>query len=76
MTSNISAKGSVRTSNSADSFMKLPTSDRKSFIEGGHELEKLEFALAFAESRGEGDLSNSLRDEIEALGGNIEEPGT
>ena len=49
---------------------------RKAFHEGGHYLEKLEFALAVAETRGDQIRSEKLRDEIAALGGNIEEPGT
>ena len=49
---------------------------RKAFYEGGHQLEKLEFALALAESRGDQSRSILLRSQIAALGGNIEEPGT
>ena len=49
---------------------------RKAFYEGGHQLEKLEFALAIAETRGDEILSASLRIQIAELGGNIEEPGT
>lgn len=45
-------------------------------IEGEHQLEKLEFALAVALTRGDQNLSRILRDQIEALGGNQEEPGT
>lgn len=44
--------------------------------EGDHQLEKLEFALAVALSRGDSQRSVQLRDQIEALGGNQEEPGT
>lgn len=50
--------------------------DIGSFIEGGHQLEKLEFALAVANSRGDQDRVLHLRSEILALGGNREEPGT
>jgi hypothetical protein len=39
-------------------------------------LEKLEFALAVAMSRGDDGRSAQLREQIEALGGNVEEPGT
>jgi len=39
-------------------------------------LEKLEFALAVALTRGDGERSLALRQAIEALGGNDEEPGT
>ena len=49
---------------------------RSGFLEGGHQLEKLEFALAVAMSRGDDDRSAQLREQIEALGGNVEEPGT
>lgn len=45
-------------------------------IEGDHQLEKLEFALAVALTRGDQQRSRLLRDQIEALGGNREEPGT
>ena len=44
--------------------------------EGEHQLEKLEFALAVALTRGDQQRSRLLRDQIEALGGNREEPGT
>lgn len=41
-----------------------------------HQLEKLEFALAVALTRGDTIRSAVLRDQIDALGGNHEEPGT
>ena len=41
-----------------------------------HQLEKLEFALAVALTRGDQLRSAQLRQQIEALGGNCEEPGT
>ena len=44
--------------------------------EGEHQLEKLEFALAVALTRGDDQRSRVLRDQIAALGGNREEPGT
>ena len=47
-----------------------------SFFEGGHQLEKLEFALAIAQSKGEEEKSLILRKKIVELGGNVEEPGT
>ena len=47
-----------------------------SFFEGGHQLEKLEFALAIAQSKGEEEKSSILRKKIVELGGNVEEPGT
>ena len=51
-------------------------SSRSGFIEGGHQLEKLEFALAIAEARGDLSRCSTLRDRIADLGGNAEEPGT
>ena len=45
-------------------------------VEGGHQLEKLEFALAFAQANGDKDRCQNLLDQIAALGGNAEEPGT
>ena len=47
-----------------------------SFIEGGHQLEKLEFALAIAQTKGDEKKSNVLRKKIVELVGNVEEPGT
>ncbi len=44
--------------------------------EGDHQLEKLEFALAVALTRGDQQRSEQLRSQIAALGGNQEEPGT
>ena len=49
---------------------------RLSFFEGGHQLEKLEFALAIAQTNGDEKKSISLRKKIVELGGNVEEPGT
>jgi len=43
---------------------------------GDHQLEKLEFALAVALTRGDQQRSSLLREQIAALGGNREEPGT
>lgn len=45
-------------------------------IEGEHQLEKLEFSLAVALTRGDERRSAQLREQIAALGGNREEPGT
>ena len=47
-----------------------------SFFEGGHQLEKLEFALAIAQTKGDEKKSIILRKKIFELGGNVEEPGT
>ena len=47
-----------------------------SFFEGDHQLEKLEFALAIAQTNGDEKKSIVLRKKIFELGGNVEEPGT
>lgn len=44
--------------------------------DGEHQLEKLEFALAVAMTRGDAVRIQRLREQIAALGGNCEEPGT
>ncbi len=44
--------------------------------ENDHQLEKLEFALAVAITRGDATRIACLREQIAALGGNWEEPGT
>ena len=49
---------------------------KSGFLEGGHQLEKLEFALAHAEAKGDSTRCNALQDRIADLGGNAEEPGT
>lgn len=53
-----------------------PGCRHRGFAESGHQLEKLEFALAVAITRGDDDRINQLRAQIAALGGNREEPGT
>ena len=55
---------------------KNPVKKKLSFFEGGHQLEKLEFALAVAQTKGDEAKSLILRKKIVELGGNIEEPGT
>ena len=55
---------------------KNPIKKRLSFFEGGHQLEKLEFALAIAQTKGDEKKSILLRKKIVELGGNVEEPGT
>ena len=55
---------------------KNPIKKKLSFFEGGHQLEKLEFALAVAQTQGDEEKSLSLRKKIVELGGNVEEPGT
>ena len=60
----------------ASAVIHLNTRSRSGFLEGGHQLEKLEFALAIAEARGDQPRCSALRDRIADLGGNSEEPGT
>ena len=55
---------------------KNPIKKKLSFFEGGHQLEKLEFALAVAQTQGDEEKSVALRKKIFELGGNVEEPGT
>ena len=55
---------------------KNPIKKKLSFFEGGHQLEKLEFALAVAQTHGDEEKSTLLRKKIVELGGNVEEPGT
>lgn len=45
-------------------------------MEGEHQLEKLQFALAVALTRGDALRSSELREAIAKLGENREEPGT
>ena len=51
-------------------------SSHRGLSEGDHQLEKLQFALAVALTRGDLQRSEQLRHQINALGGNREEPGT
>ncbi len=53
-----------------------PACQSRGYAEGGHQLEKLEFALAVAITRGDQQRVEQLRAQIDALGGNREEPGT
>ncbi|MCP9839951.1 hypothetical protein KBY93_04790 [Synechococcus sp. J7-Johnson] len=53
-----------------------PFIHRPGYIEGGHQLEKLEFALAIAISRGDTSRADQLRSQIDVLGDLGEEPGT
>ena len=55
---------------------KNPVKKKLSFFEGGHQLEKLEFALAIAQTKGDEKKSKILKKRIVELGGNVEEPGT
>jgi hypothetical protein len=53
-----------------------PPCPASSVVEHDHQVEKLEFALAVAISRGDRQRSDMLRHQIEVLGCNLEEPGT
>jgi hypothetical protein len=53
-----------------------PACQHRAYAEGGHQLEKLEFALAVAMTRGDRQRVEQLRLQIAELGGNREEPGT
>ena len=53
-----------------------PLSNRRGFVESGHQIEKLEFALAVAIGRGDQQRIHELRQRIADLGDNREEPGT
>ena len=72
----IPASGAITMAQSSSSLHGLTLRTRSGFIEGGHQLEKLEFALAVAEARGDHSRCSTLRDRIADLGGNAEEPGT
>tara|TARA_B100001029_G_C14666290_1_gene237107 strand:+ start:42 stop:197 length:156 start_codon:yes stop_codon:yes gene_type:complete len=48
----------------------------QSLIERDHQLEKLEFALAFSKTIGDQIRSKKIKDQIEKIGFNYEEPGT
>ena len=55
---------------------KHPIKKKLSFFEGGHQLVKVEFALAVAQTNGDEEKSLVLKEKIFELGGNVEEPGT
>jgi|TARA_E500000081_G_C5978793_1_gene281510 hypothetical protein len=76
MASTIPASGACTSTNSSRTLHGLTVMTRSGFVEGGHQLEKLEFALAVAEARGDSERCSFLRDQITDLGGNAEEPGT
>lgn len=54
----------------------MACSRSRAYSESGHQLEKLEFALAVAITRGDVERAGHLRQQIAELGGNREEPGT
>ena len=66
----------IPSSGSTKSIWASKSYKRKAFCERDHQLEKLEFALAFSESKGDTRRSDALRAKIADLGGNKEEPGT
>ena len=72
----IPASGACTVTHTSTTIHSMSVRSRSGFIEGGHQLEKLEFALALAEARGDLSRCSTLRDRIADLGGNAEEPGT
>ena len=66
----------INTSADSGRFTKGKPTPPQAFDDGGHQLEKLEFALAIAQTRGDKAQIEKLAAEIADLGGNIEEPGT
>ena len=73
----LSQSGSCASGGSRRAVHATPAlQDPQGFVEGGHQLEKLEFALAVAITRGDEVRAALLREQIDALGGNVEEPGT
>jgi hypothetical protein len=66
----------VASARQASGGLPRSTACRPLPAEGDHQLEKLEFALAIALTRGDAQRSRQLREEIDRLGGNREEPGT
>ena len=76
MASTIHASEAFNSSQASTTLQDLEISKRSGFLEGGHQLEKLEFALALAEAQGDQSKCSILRDLIADLGGNAEEPGT
>ena len=76
MATTIPASGACTAMTHSNTIHGLTVRSRSGFVEGGHQLEKLEFALAVAEARGDQLRCSTLRDRIADLGGNAEEPGT
>jgi len=48
----------------------------QSLLQKDHQLEKLEFALAISQTNGDKIKSDQIKDQIEKIGFNYEEPGT
>jgi hypothetical protein len=67
---------SHRPAASSSAAAGTPACRNRGYSETGHQLEKLEFALAVAVTRGDTARIHELRERIAALGGNREEPGT
>ena len=76
MATTIPASGAYTSLNSSQTLHGMTVVTRPGFVDGGHQLEKLEFALAVAEARGDSERCTFLRVQIADLGGNAEEPGT
>ena len=76
MASTIPAAGATQPRARAVSTPPCTPGSRSGFEERGHQLEKLEFALAIAQTKGDEKASIILRKKIIELGGNVEEPGT
>lgn len=70
------AAGSRPTHRQNGSPSRVFPSPSLSPCDGEHQLEKLQFALAVALTRGDRDRERLLREQIALLGGNNEEPGT
>ncbi|RZO13367.1 hypothetical protein [Synechococcus sp. MIT S9451] len=69
--------GACASGGSRSAFRSFPAGrSGRGYVEGGHQLEKLEFALAVAITRGDQSRITLLREQIDAMGGNVEEPGT
>jgi hypothetical protein len=67
---------SAAASASGPANLSTPACRSRGYSESGHQLEKLEFSLAVAMTRGDSQRIDQLRAQIAALGGNREEPGT
>ena len=72
----IKANHGISRLRSPQSCPYTPLSNRRGFVDSGHQIEKLEFALAVAVGRGDQQRIHELRQRIADLGDNREEPGT
>ncbi len=57
-------------------IIKVKPMTKPTQIEIDHQLEKLEFALAFSQTIGDKIKSDKIKDQIKIFGFNYEEPGT